>query len=266
MGAVGQPLAPMMALSIDIRRKLYPARGKAPAHLAIEGLKLAVHNREFVCVLGPSGCGKSTLLNIVAGLDTDFEGQICVSRHAEQRLSYMFQTPRLLPWRTVLENVVLAVGEGPEAVETSRGMLAQVGLNGFENAYPGQVSVGMQRRTALARAFAVRPTILLMDEPFVSLDETNAEKLRALLAALWRDHPTTVIFVTHDLREALRLGDRLITLGGAPAKVVRDILAPLPPALRSDPLAIENERARILVDMDDSFFRSDKDYTKDSDM
>jgi ABC-type nitrate/sulfonate/bicarbonate transport system ATPase subunit len=253
----------MNALTIDIRRKLYRARGRASAHLAIEGLSLDIRNREFVCLLGPSGCGKTTLLNMIAGLDCDFEGRIFLNSNRPQRLSYMFQTPRLLPWRTVLENVLLASGEALECVEMAQILLAEVGLGGFEHAYPGQISIGMQRRAALARAFAVRPTILLMDEPFVSLDEANVEKLRALLTKLWRDHPATVLFVTHDLREALRLGDRLILFSSAPARVIRDIPAPLSPDRRSDPAEIEAARIRILGDINDSLFCSAKDYTKD---
>lgn len=254
----------MNALTIDIRRKLYPGRGRAPAHLAIEGLNLNVRNQEFVCLLGPSGCGKTTLLNLVAGLDRDFEGEIHVNRSTEQRLAYMFQNPRLLPWRTVIENVILAAGDDPEAVELSQTVLAEVGLSGFEHSHPGQLSVGMQRRAALARAFAMRPTILLMDEPFVSLDEHSAEKLRALLDALRRDHPTTVLFVTHDLREALRLGDRLILLSVPPTKVVRDAVNPLSPAQRADPSVVGSFHTGFAGDMHKSFFCLAKDYTKDT--
>lgn len=253
----------MNALTLDIRRKVYRAHPGAPARLILEGLKLDVRRGEMLCLLGPSGCGKTTLLNMIAGLDRDFEGRIDIRDETDQRLAYMFQTPRLLPWRTVLENVVLACGDAPGAVESSRKVLAEVGLAGFENAWPGQLSLGMQRRAALARAFAARPTILLLDEPFVSLDEPAAEKLRALLIALLGEHPATVLFVTHDLREALLVSDRLILLSSPPARVIRDMPCPLPPAQRSDPVALESRRAAILRDMRESFFCSAKDYTKD---
>lgn len=263
MGAVGEPLAPMTALTIDIGRKLYPAKGKTAPHLAIEGLHLTIDANELVCFLGPSGCGKTTLLNIVAGLDRDFEGEIRINQSAEHSLACMFQNPRLLPWRTVIENVVLVTNGAPEAVDRARHILAEVGLSGFEHAYPGQLSVGMQRRAALARAFTTMPSILIMDEPFVSLDEPNAEKLRTLLETLRQDHPATILFVTHDLREALRLGDRIVLLSSPPARVLHEARNPLSPAQRRQPSAYALPLSGFPQHFHECIFRLDKDYTKD---
>jgi len=253
----------MNALTIHIRRKEFRSRGKAPSHLAIEGLRFSVAEREFVCVLGPSGCGKTTMLNLIAGLDREYEGSIEIGGSPGRRLAYVFQTPRLLPWRTVLENVRLAVGDDAASIGTARSLLVEVGLGRFENSFPGQISVGMQRRAALARAFAFRPGILLMDEPFVSLDEPSADRLRSLLAALWREHPTTVLFVTHDMREAIRLSDRLLILSRAPARVAREVPVRLSAAQRGDSAAVESFRQELLAGMEDSFFRTDRGHAPD---
>lgn len=254
----------MNALTIDIRRKQFRSRGKAPAHLALEGLRFSVQEREFVCLLGPSGCGKTTMLNLIAGLDQDYEGQIEISRSPGRRLAYVFQTPRLLPWRTVLDNVRLAVGDDSASIDAARSLLSEVGLSRFENSFPGQISVGMQRRAALARAFAFRPGILLMDEPFVSLDEPSADKLRNLLARLWKEHPTTILFVTHDVREAIRLGDRLVILSRAPAKVARDVEVRLSSVQRWDSTAVESFRNEVLGGVDETFFRADHDHSTEN--
>ena len=247
-------MADVNALSINIRKKEFRARGKASAHLAVSGLSFDVAERAFVCLLGPSGCGKTTLLNMIAGLDRDYDGDISMHQAPGRRLAYVFQTPRLLPWRTVLENVTLAAGDDARSLETARALIAEVGLQPFENAYPGQISVGMQRRAALARAFAFSPGVLLMDEPFVSLDEPSADTLRELLLALWRERPTTVLFVTHDVREAIRLGERLVILSGAPAKVVRDVPVPLSLAQRSESSAVEAFRADVLGGVNPALF------------
>ena len=163
-------------------------------------------SRDRSCVLtGPSGGGKTTLLNIVAGLDRDFEGEIRFSR-PDVKVGYIFQTPRLLPWRTVEENIRLALPDGDEALERVPEMMRSVGLDAFASQYPERLSLGMQRRAALARGFITEPDILLMDEPFVSLDDPTAQGLRELLIALWRRRPTTVLFVTHDRSEAVDAG------------------------------------------------------------
>ncbi len=171
-----------------------------------------------VCVLtGPSGVGKSTLLSIVSGIDREFRGS--VSGRAPPS-GMLFQTPRLLPWLTALRNVELAVpGRAPDAAR----WLAAVGLKGHEQDYPQRLSGGMARRVALARALAVEPALLLLDEPFASLDEATAQAMRNLLQDSFAKRRPTTLLVTHDLAFASSLGDRVIVLEGSPARIVRDV-------------------------------------------
>jgi NitT/TauT family transport system ATP-binding protein len=180
----------------------------------------------FTCLIGPSGCGKTTTLRIILGLDTDFRG--AVSDNLRQaRMAAVFQEPRLLPWRTVEENIRLALPP-PLARKELTPILDAVELTGFRNSYPSELSLGMARRAALARAFSVEPEILLLDEPFVSLDEATANRLRQLLIDLWQSSPVTVLMVTHNVREAVRLADRLIILSPRPAHVVGIVDVPMP--------------------------------------
>ncbi len=210
-------------LEIDIRRKCFPDRG-GRAHLALSGLRLAVGDGQFVCVVGPSGCGKSTLLNVVGGLDREVEGHVTLDGTTPgQGIGFMFQEPRLMPWLTVLDNVLLVAGNDPTAPARAHELLQAMELGDVLDAYPGRLSGGMQRRVALARAFVIEPTLLLMDEPFVSLDAPTADRLRAMLTGLWQRCRSTVLFVTHDLREALALADRVCFLSPAPGTVVLDL-------------------------------------------
>jgi NitT/TauT family transport system ATP-binding protein len=200
----------------------------------------------FVAVLGPSGCGKTTLLNLVAGLDTAFSGSLRVADAPPDgmRIGYVFQQPRLLPWRTVFENIALALPRDADAAPIMA-LLDEVGLAEARDVYPHRLSVGMARRAAIARAFAIRPELLLMDEPFVSLDEATAERLREMLLALWRSHPTTVLFVTHDLHEAIVLADRILILSAAPGRLLADVAVALPREQRSDRATVEAFRAAL---------------------
>ena len=231
------PAAPAAAggsLLVDIREKRYESRDSAaaePNHVALSGCRFAAAAGEFVALVGPSGCGKTTLLNIVAGLDRDYDGTVRLPRRGDgmpARLGVVFQTPRLLPWRTVRENVRLVLPafdrDAPRVVEE---VLREVGLERAAwDAYPGRLSGGMGRRAAVARAFASAPDLLLMDEPFVSLDDAAADGLRRALLTLWRRRPTTVLFVTHDLREALFLADRVLLLSDAPGCVLDAVAVP----------------------------------------
>ena len=238
----------MTALLADIREKLYPgARGGKP-HVALAGLSVGIAAGEFVALVGPSGCGKTTFLNIVAGLDRDFAGEVRLATHADgtpARIGYVFQEPRLLPWRTVAENIALVLEPHHDPAAVGR-ILEAVGLGETRNLYPAQLSLGMSRRIAIARAFAIEPDILLMDEPFVSLDHDSVEQLRQLLLDLWRARPTTVLFVTHDLREALYLADRLLLLSAAPGHVVAEVPVTLPRGRRANAAEIEALRDEIL--------------------
>jgi NitT/TauT family transport system ATP-binding protein len=232
-------MAAMTGLKIDILRKRYPAADGSPARRIFEEFHLDVETGTFVCLLGPSGVGKTTLLNIVAGLDPDYSGQVVFSRRSRPCLAYVFQTPRLLPWRTVLENVMLPLPPGDKARNSALSLLDEMGLSDALNVYPDRLSLGMQRRVALARAFAIRPDILLMDEPLVSLDEATADRLRDHLAAMLEIRPATVLFVTHDSLDAVRLADRIIVLSGSPAEIVKDIRVGLSRGERRDKAVVE---------------------------
>lgn len=206
-----------------MRSKRFPALGEAPEKLVLEALSLAVADGERVAVIGPSGCGKSTLLNIVAGLDRSFEGSRELARGT--RLAYVFQEPRLLPWRSVADNLALVLGDEPGRAARIEAALNEVELADARDVYASRLSLGMARRAALARAFVTEPSLLLLDEPFVSLDEPTAQRLRLLLLDLLERHGTTALFVTHALREAIMVADRLVILSPAPARIVciRDV-------------------------------------------
>jgi NitT/TauT family transport system ATP-binding protein len=232
------------AVEILIERKIYPAAGRrAPVHV-LEDIHLSVAAGSFVAITGPSGCGKTTLLNIVAGLDRDYEGSVGFGT-AEPRLAYVFQTPRLLPWRTVYENVALVLPPRDPRLARVQELLACVGLGDVATAYPARLSLGMQRRAALARAFILDPDVLLMDEPFVSLDEAAAQALRALLRKLCSGRLVTVLFVTHNTMEAVALATRIVRLSAGPASIVQDSAVSLPQALQTSPDAIAAEHRRV---------------------
>lgn len=199
------------ALNIAVREKRF-----ANGLLALAGLSVQVAAGEFVAVVGPSGAGKSTLLNLIAGLDTAYEGDISGVPHAH--LGFMFQEPRLMPWLSACDNLQLVAPQAER--DELESLLAAVELGAFAHAYPNQLSGGMARRLALARAFAVAPQLLLMDEPFTGLDAPTAARLRRLLQDLCAHATPTVVLVTHQLNEALALADRVVFLSGSPARVV----------------------------------------------
>jgi NitT/TauT family transport system ATP-binding protein len=235
----------MASLSVVVRRKRFPPVGAASARAVLGDVRLEVEPGESVAITGPSGCGKTTLLNLIAGLDTEFEGEIV--RAPGSRLGYVFQEPRLLPWRTVAENLALVLPEGMAAWTRIERVLTEVELTGSADVYASRLSLGMARRVAIARAFVVEPSLLLLDEPFVSLDEPTAQRLRLLLLALLDRYPATaMIFVTHHLSEAIMLARRLIVLDGSPARISADLQVPLGPDERRDAEAVEAFRRRQL--------------------
>jgi ABC-type nitrate/sulfonate/bicarbonate transport system ATPase subunit len=185
----------------------------------ITDLAFALEEGETGALIGPSGCGKSTLMRILAGLDRNFEGSVNVPAHG--RVGMVFQEPRLLPWRSVEDNVRLAA---PHATETEvAALFAALGLSEHRTHFPGELSVGLARRAALARAFAVRPTLLLLDEPFISLDAPLARQLQRDLAKLVETRGMITVLVTHDVDEAVALADRIFVLSPRPAHVVGEI-------------------------------------------
>ena len=230
-------------LHVRVRRKRFAAVADAPPKLVIENLTLEAPRNGFVALFGPSGCGKTTLLNLVAGLDPEFEGEVRLPEPA--RIGYVFQEPRLLPWLTVEDNLKLVLPEDAASDAKVDAWLAEMGLADVRAVFPTRLSLGMARRVALARAFIIQPTVLLMDEPFVSLDEPTADRLRRLLLETLRAHPATVLFVTHNLREAITLADRIALLAPTPSRVLRVLDVPLALERRFDPAAIEEYRAAI---------------------
>ena len=210
-----------MMLEVAIERKLMPGQ----AGVVIEGLEFSLGKGEIVALVGPSGCGKTTLLRMIGGLDRDYQGTIRWRDGVIPRVGTVFQEPRLLPWRTVRQNIALA---SPADEGAARDLLGALGLAGYEAAYPPSLSLGMARRAAIARAFAIRPEIVLLDEPFVSLDPAMAEQGRQVLANAWRRHRCSGILVTHDLAEAASLADRVLLLSAGPARVEREWVIPGP--------------------------------------
>jgi NitT/TauT family transport system ATP-binding protein len=203
-------------LSVDIAEKTFSsAEGVEIA--ALRDLSFEVRPGEFACLFGPSGCGKTTTLRILLGLDTDFSGSIRLP--AGGRVAAVFQEPTLLPWRTVEQNVRLALPASMRDADLD-GLFDSLSLAGMRNLYPAELSLGLARRAALARAFATEPAVLFLDEPFASLDERTATRLRQLLMSIWSARPTTALMVTHDLGEAILLSDRIIVLSPRPAHVV----------------------------------------------
>lgn len=178
-------------------------------------VRFAARAGETLALIGPSGIGKSTLLRLIAGLDREYSGRVA----APSRVAMVFQEPTLLPWRSAAENLRIAARIGAEEAEAA---LADVGLAGLGARFPGQLSLGQQRRLGLARAFASRPELLLMDEAFVSLDARMAEEMYALFLALRQRQPVTTLMVTHDLEEAEALADRILRLDGRPAILAED--------------------------------------------
>jgi len=191
---------------------------------ALEDLRLTLPAGQAGAVVGPSGCGKTTLLRLIAGLDRDYSGHIHLPAHG--RLGMVFQEPRLLPWRSVADNLRIAA---PDATEDEIGaLLAQLSLAEHAAHFPGELSLGLARRVSLARALAVKPDLLLLDEPLVSLDAALARDLRDRIAALIEEKRITTLIVTHDLAEAIALADRIFLLSPRPAHVVETITVETP--------------------------------------
>jgi len=224
-------------LEVDITGKTFESAAGG-THEVLAPIKFALQSGEVGVLIGPSGCGKSTMLRIILGLDRDFEGHI--ARPPEARIGMVFQEPRLLPWRTVEQNVRLAA---PQATDAALDTLFQaLSLTAHREHYPGELSLGLARRVALARAFAVEPDLLLLDEPFVSLDDALAARLRDELADLVNRRPVTTLLVTHNVEEAIGLADRLLLLSLSPARVLADVPVTRPRTPRTaDELAAMRE-------------------------
>jgi NitT/TauT family transport system ATP-binding protein len=214
-------------VSVMNLRKVFP--GEDRDVVALEQVSFEASGHTFVSIVGPSGCGKSTLLNILAGVETPTEGRADITTNGSRaRVGYVFQAPRLLPWRSVMENMLFVQ---PERTDEFRKRAARyldmVGLADHHKTWPAQLSGGMQQRVGIARAFSIEPDALLMDEPFSHLDAITARGLRRELHSMWMETKKTVLFVTHDVGEAVELSDRIVILekGG---KLRKDLALDLP--------------------------------------
>jgi NitT/TauT family transport system ATP-binding protein len=216
---------------------------------ALRGFDIDIAEGEFLSIVGPSGCGKSTFLNIVSGIDHPTSGSVDVlgERPGIARIGYVFQDPRLLLWRTVLDNMIYVLDEGDRDAQVKRAehYLELVGLGSAAGMYPGQLSGGMQQRVGIARALSIEPDLLLMDEPFSHLDAITARGLRQELQRLWQSTDITVLFVTHDVMEAVQLSNRVIMMSSH-GTIFRDLTIQLPyPRLQTD-VAVATQQAEIL--------------------
>ena len=223
-------------ISVRGIRKTFATENGAAATPALDGLAFDVAPHEFVCIVGPSGCGKTTLLRILAGLIAPDAGDVLVngtrvSGPGPER-AIVFQQPTLLPWANVLASVAFGLQlRGVSKVERekiARGLIRTVGLEGFEEHFPRQLSGGMQQRVGLARALAVNPSILLMDEPFAAVDAQTRRLLQDQLLRLHLDTQKTIVFVTHDIDEAVRLGDRVLVMSQRPGRIVESVTVSVP--------------------------------------
>jgi NitT/TauT family transport system ATP-binding protein len=247
--AMGEPALELRSLAKEIVRP-----GSSP-FVIFKNINLTVRDGEFVSIVGPSGCGKTTMLRVINGLLPASGGEILIGGKSAQQLDhelvmgFVFQGASLLPWRTSLKNVLLGIEgkkqSGKEAERTARRYLDLVGLCGFENHYPHELSGGMQQRVNLARALAVDPRILLMDEPFAALDAQTRNFMQLELLRIWRETRKTVIFVTHMISEAILLSDRVIVFSHRPGTIRSEFRVPLPRPrtmdVKADPRFLELE-------------------------
>jgi NitT/TauT family transport system ATP-binding protein len=219
----------------QVSRTFPGVRGGAPTR-ALEPVDLRIADNDFLTILGPSGCGKSTLLRVVAGLDRPSTGKVLLDGQAVTRpgpdRGMVFQSYTLVPWLTVRENICFGLRErGMPAAkqrQISEGWIEKVGLRGFENHFPKMLSGGMQQRTALARALANEPKIMLLDEPFGALDNQTRALMQEMLLALWEAEKKTVLFVTHDIEEAIFMANRVVVMSARPGRIKAELPVDLP--------------------------------------
>ena len=213
----------------------------------LDGIDLTISPNTFVSVVGPSGSGKTTLLNVVSGIEEHSSGTVTMrSGDREARVGYVFQDPRLLPWRTVMQNLGFVQHERTGWQERARHWLDLVGLGHLEDRFPAQLSGGQQQRIGIARAFAVEPDVLLMDEPFSHLDAMTSRTLREHLERMWLESRPTVMFVTHDVTEAVQLSDRIVVLAPG-GRVHETIDVDLPRPRRASDPAVAVLQAQVLA-------------------
>lgn len=213
-------------LDVDITSKRFDSSEGAIMEV-LRDLRFTCQPNSFTSIVGPSGCGKTTTLRCILGLDKDYDGSVKTSQNntGTENISAVFQEPRLLPWRTVEQNVTLVL-EDPNPEELTS-LLAELGLSEHRDFYPNELSLGLARRVSLARAFSVKPAVLILDEPFVSLDEETAARQRQLLMRVWSARACTALMVTHNLDEAIELSDRILLFSGSPSSVSGEYTIPV---------------------------------------
>jgi NitT/TauT family transport system ATP-binding protein len=221
--------------AVDVRDvwMSFPGKGNGDAIHVLERVSLEVKPGEFVCIVGPSGCGKSTLLNIIAGFLSHTKGHVVVEgkpvHGPDPRRIFVFQENGIFPWLTVRDNIQFGIAQDdPRREEIFRHYVDMVGLKGFENAYPRELSGGMRQRVEIARALAAGPDIIYMDEPFGALDFLTRMKMRTDLMRIWQEERKTVLFVTHDIEEAVQLADRIFVMSRRPATIQEVVAVDLP--------------------------------------
>jgi NitT/TauT family transport system ATP-binding protein len=213
--------------------KTYPSEANSTIK-ALYNLDITVHEGEFISIIGPTGCGKTTLLNIIAGLDVPDDGEIRLSDDLKQKehIPLVFQHYTLFPWRKLLRNITfgLEMNKTPrkERLRIAADVLNKVGLSGFEHAYPHELSGGMRQRAAIAQTLAVQPRLMLMDEPFGALDDSSRTELQNMITRLWKEANLTVLFVTHNIDEAIAIADRIIVLSDRPGRIIKEYTVKLP--------------------------------------
>ncbi len=226
----------MSKLVVEDVGRTFPGVRRGPPTEALQPTSLDVEDNDFITILGPSGCGKSTLLRIIAGLDTPSRGRVLLDgipvTSAGADRGMVFQSYTLFPWLTVRENVCFGLRErgmtASAQEEIARNWLAKVGLTGFEHHYPKMLSGGMQQRTAIARALANDPKILLLDEPFGALDNQTRSLMQELLLSIWEAERKTVLFVTHDIEEAIFMANRVVVMSARPGRIKAEVAVNLP--------------------------------------
>jgi NitT/TauT family transport system ATP-binding protein len=214
-------------VTVENLRKVFPGHDRDV--VALEDVSFEAEGHTFVSIVGPSGCGKSTLLNILSGIESSTSGRAEITKAGSKaRVGYVFQAPRLLPWRSVIDNMLFVQHDEASGVrQRVERYLDMVGLSEFHRAWPGQLSGGMQQRVGIARAFSIEPDALLMDEPFSHLDAITARSLRRELHSIWVETQKTVLFVTHDVGEAVELSNRIVILAKG-GKLRKDLPLDLP--------------------------------------
>jgi NitT/TauT family transport system ATP-binding protein len=247
-GGIGEMMEPKITIH-GLSKTFTTRKGTTPA---LKDITIKVNEGEFVLLVGPSGCGKTTLLRILAGLERQSKGEVLIRRSAPDRplTAMVFQEQSVLPWLTVEANVGYGLrmrGVPPdEQREIVNNYIQLVGLGGFEEAYPHQLSGGMKQRVSVARAFAADPELLLMDEPFASLDEPNKLLLQEELMRIWEGTGKTVVYITHSIEEAVYLGDRIIVLTAGPGSVKKELTVDLPRPRNLDEMRTQPHFLKLL--------------------